>query len=147
MTPRLHARYRPNGPTFSAPRERSDAVLSEVSNSVTTKSGHTMRWEGSRGADGGGCRAARRGLPSTTPRYDSGGRGRCRACRVLPCRQFQCDGSSHVDASTKVWISNWRRRHSEDFEDAINRPVRLPMAATDRDHAIQPVVVCVCGLE
>src|ERR1700676_3982351 len=72
---------------------------------------------------------------------------RCRAWRVLPCRRFQCDGSSHVDASTKVWISNWRRRHSENFEDAINRPVRLPMAATDRAHAIQPVVVRVRGLE
>jgi hypothetical protein len=37
--------------------------------------------------------------------------------------------------------------HSENFEDAINRAVRLPMAATDRDHAIQPVVVRVRGLE
>jgi len=29
----------------------------------------------------------------------------------------------------------------------LNRPVRLPMAAADRDHAIQPVVVRVRGLE
>jgi hypothetical protein len=60
---------------------------------------------------------------------------------------FHAGDSSHVGASTKVWISNWRLRHSENFEDAINRPVRLPMAATDRNHAIQPVVVRVRGLE
>ena len=47
------------------------------------------------------------------------------------------------DSSAMVLV----RRHSENFEDAINRPVRLPMAATDRDHAIQPVVVRVRGLE
>ena len=34
MTPRFHAGYSPNGPTFPAPRERSDAVLSEGSNSA-----------------------------------------------------------------------------------------------------------------
>jgi hypothetical protein len=68
-------------------------------------------------------------------------------CFVAVVEEGSRDASSHVDASTKVWISNWRRRHSENFEDAINRPVRLPMAAADRDHAIQPVVVRVRGLE
>src|ERR1700687_5811789 len=34
MTPRFHAGYLPNGPTFPAPRERSDTVLSEGSNSI-----------------------------------------------------------------------------------------------------------------
>ena len=59
------------------------------------------------------------------------------------------------DSSAMVLVTSMLRpkfgfqieRHSENFEDAINRPVRLPMAATDRDHAIQPVVVRVRGLE
>ena len=58
------------------------------------------------------------------------------------------------DSSAMVLVASmlrpklfWRRGRSKDFEDAINRPVCLPMAATDHDHAIQPVVVRVRGLE
>src|SRR2546422_555242 len=35
MTPLLVASYRPNGPTFAAPKDWSDTILSEGSNSVS----------------------------------------------------------------------------------------------------------------
>ena len=106
-----------------------------------------MRSEGSRGADGGDALRRREDYLRLTIDTIPEAVGDAELVEYFHAGDSQCDASSHVDASTKVWISNWRRRHSENFEDAINRPVRLPMAATDRDHAIQPVVVRVRGLE